>query len=774
MDVARPAHVAKHVAFALILAAGVFVDACVLLPSLDDRLRVVEGATVVQYMVLAGVSVFAAQWPVVMLFDALVGVAYLVATRWKAPRLLGLRAAVVGASRGAGHLEALFPWVVLSVAGPWPLVPWTLRGAMLGGCLFYAPGWIDALTHVSRRRGWLRAADGADDLADHWRFRVQRRLVLLAASVLGFVLLGAMARSQVLVVLPLLAAFLVGVLFRVAELRDDPRRSSSHGRRAVIERALRSAQHLDLAFLVVSQVALAWLLWAQLHAGAAASDADQRDRNLPERRVPAEAAPAAPSPRAGPPIRLFVLADSQLHELSGVRAGVHLDMVHGIVPVAVRPVELDLLSVFTVARFERARRDLERAYGQPLPWVHLGDFGDLGCESEIERMTAIGAAMAPPLAIVPGNHDNAFCGNFAWHPSWDPACGTRPRATKAWADETLHAWSRSSEPMSDLGSPYMPAAVPLGRVGGKEVLGVFVDTSDFTMPSLGVAGIQGEISRAQEVWIDRALDGHPQARVVFFLHHPVAELSALSRWRMGRIVDHAQGRVVGLVSAHTHLAALRWTEAGARHVPELVVGSTIDPPQEAALLEIGENEAGRVAMRLTTLPAVARNGETCREIGARAVVEAATCDGVWRDVQARCPWLTAVQPSRVHPRTPDGVKAEQQARAVALLRCLPELGLPAFSTSPAPLDDEGLTPAIDAAARRLLDPAAPPSAADDLDRLACLSWAGAVLQGRSTASAYADALAGATRPDAASTALDMLADDTGGTQRACGATSPRP
>jgi hypothetical protein len=762
----RPSNPAKHVAFALVLAIGIFVDVCVALPSLDDRLRVVEGATVVQYMVLAGVSVFAAQWPVVMLVDALAGIAYLLATRWRAPRWLGLRAAVVGACRGAGHLEALFPWVILSVAGPWPLLPWTLRAGMLAACLFYAPRGIDRLTEESRRRGWLRSG-GGDALAERWRFRVQRRLVVLATSVLGFVLLGAMARSQVLVVLPLLAAFLVGVLFRVVELRDDPARlTSSHGRRGVIERALRSAERIDHAFVAASLIGVAALLWWQLHAGAVASDADQRDRDLPERRVPAAAAPSAPS--TGAVIRLFILADSQLHELSGVRNGVQLDMVHGIVPVAVRPVELDMLSVFTVARFERARRELERAYGQPLPWVHLGDFGDLGCESELERMTAIGAAMAPPLAIVPGNHDNAFCGNFAWHPSWDPACGARPRATKAWADETLHAWSRSSQPMTDMGAPFMPAAVTLGSIRGREVLGVFVDTSDFTMPSLGVAGIQGEISRAQEAWIDRALDDHPAARVVFFLHHPVAELSAVSRWRMGRIADRAQGRAIGVVSAHTHLAALRWTAAGARNLPELVVGSTIDPPQEAAVLEIGENDAGRASMHLTTVPAVARDGATCGATGAIAV-QAAVCDDVWRDVQAKCPWLATAPPSRVHPRTPEGVKLEQQQRAVALLRCLPALGLPSFSASLEPLDDPGLTTAIDATARALLDRAEAPGDAGDLDRLVCLSWAGAVLQGRTAPSSYAEALASATRLDAASSALDMVADETGGSQRACAA-----
>ncbi|HEY8091911.1 MAG TPA: metallophosphoesterase [Polyangiaceae bacterium] len=761
-------------AFAAVLTAGIVVDVCALWPWLDDRLRLVEMVTVGQYVVLAGVSVFTAQWPVILAVNVVAGASYRVATRWQEERLLTLRVVVVNVNRNLGHLEALFPWIVLSVAFPSPYIPWTLRTGLLGALVLFAAGWMDWLTAAGRRHGWLRAAS-ADPVHDRWRHQLQRRLLLMGGSVLGFVILALVAWSQILSILPLLLAFVPGIAFRLADLREDPSRKLGPAQKALLARVLRVADWADFGVLVASQVLIAAMVWAGLHPGVAADGRDTKVRAMPAHVVPDPGGPSLPSVAAlaaaptapkDPPIRLFVVADSQLHELSGQRSGVQLDIADAIINVAVRPVELDLLSMFSVARFERARRALETRYSRPLPWVHLGDFADLGCESELSRFPAVGAAFEAPLAVAVGNHDSAFCGNFAWHPSWDPACGAKPRATKAWSDHLFHGWSKSNEELSAWGTPYLPAVVSLGHVDGAEVVGVFVDTSDFTMPSLGMAGLQGDVSGAQETWIHRRMAEHPGAYVVFFMHHPFAELSLRTRWRMGRIIDRHGDRVLGIVSAHTHLAALRWSPVGSRSLPEFVVGSTIDPPQEGAVLEIGRNAGGRMGMRVVTVQTVTREGVTCGEEAAG--VPHAVCEGLWSEVQAKCRDLATAAASDAHPRTPADVKAEQQARAKLLLACLPRLGLPRLgspSTPGYPLDDPTVVAGVDDAARRLLT--AEPAEGDDLDRLACLSWVGSVLQRHKTDATFHAAFAEATSPGAVSPATEMVADATGGVQRAC-------
>ena len=127
---------------------------------------------------------------------------------------------------------------------------------------------------------------------------------------------------------------------------------------------------------------------------------------------------------------MFIVADSQLHELRGKRSGVHLDLVDSAVPVAVRPVELDLLSGAPLRRFAEIYRSLRDTRFPGMRWMHIGDFADLGCSSEARRALAYLDAFGFDrcVGLVPGNHDSAFVGNFTWHPDWVSAC--RPvRAT---------------------------------------------------------------------------------------------------------------------------------------------------------------------------------------------------------------------------------------------------------------------------------------------------------------------------------------------------------
>src|SRR5262249_26427770 len=122
-------------------------------------------------------------------------------------------------------------------------------------------------------------------------------------------------------------------------------------------------------------------------------------------------------------IALFLLADTQLHELSGMRSGGHLDIVDRLVSVAVRPVELDLLSGVTFEHFVSLYGRMHSARPEVL-WAHLCDFADLGCRGEIARFRKLLEPMprAQLAGAAIGNHDGTFAGNFAWHPDWDTAC----------------------------------------------------------------------------------------------------------------------------------------------------------------------------------------------------------------------------------------------------------------------------------------------------------------------------------------------------------------
>jgi hypothetical protein len=256
------------------------------------------------------------------------------------------------------------------------------------------------------------------------------------------------------------------------------------------------------------------------------------------------------------------------------------------------------------------------------------------------------------------------------------------------------------------------------------------------------------------------------------MHHPYDELTWDSQQVLGRMLADVRARTLGIVSAHTHLAALRSADLGGTLVPEFVLGATIDPPQEAALLEIGESEPGNVAMRVVTVPAVARPGATCGD-AVTPTVPAATCRAAFVRAKAECDEIVRANGQPVegsHPQSPALVKAAQEVRAAALFACLNRLRILPTQLSATPLDDPTLFRAIDAQAKAL---AADPSdaAKTTLDELACFAWAGAVLQQHKfePGFSYAHALDVALDTNIVFAATEMTYDrKTGaGTQRAC-------
>src|SRR5690606_9628656 len=84
-------------------------------------------------------------------------------------------------------------------------------------------------------------------------------------------------------------------------------------------------------------------------------------------------------PATGEPItrRVLLVADNQIHHLYGKPYWIRTELTDKVVPVAVRPVQLDMFG-----------QDLLRAAleddGGRTPVVHLGDALDLGCAREFD------------------------------------------------------------------------------------------------------------------------------------------------------------------------------------------------------------------------------------------------------------------------------------------------------------------------------------------------------------------------------------------------------
>jgi hypothetical protein len=213
----------------------------------------------------------------------------------------------------------------------------------------------------------------------------------------------------------------------------------------------------------------------------------------------------------------------------------------------------------------------------------------------------------------------------------------------------------------------------------------------------------------------------------------VDEWTRVSRKHLERLAFSLGTRLWGLVSAHTHLAAIRTQQVGGRTVPEFIVGSTIDPPQEAALLEGWPD--GHLTLR--TVPAVRRDemtcpdetaetvsAQTCRQVFAK-LRESKACDPLFnagdaderlRLQTAECEktakvWTSPLDPGLAHVESPEDLDCLQEARAEQLLSCL---GDP--TPGNAPLHDPHLPDRVLAASER------------DQDAWVCLSWAASVLQ----------------------------------------------
>jgi len=532
-------------------------------------------------------------------------------------------------------------------------------------------------------------------------------------------------------------------------------------------------------------------------------------KDLPSRGEPVDYCSTHLPPAPEPDVAMFIVSDSQFHELHGRRFVGQMEFADALVPVALRPVELDVLSAAPLSRFGTVYRALaaDRPAGSRLWWAHLGDMADLSCRNEMVRAGALLRDRFDVHAlagVAPGNHDKAFTGNFFWSPYWDSACPSG-RLEKELSDEMVRqTWQASIDEVhgrmetvpgwNPLASATrrgraLVTVTPLGSARHQNtrrgVIGVFIDTSDGLAFDLGVAGLFGTFSSNQADTANQAIEAvrasagpeYQNPLYVVFMHHPFNETSSgsnarLKEWMAG--LDGDGARVLGIVSAHTHEAQKHSHCIGRRQIPEMVVGSTIDPPQEAALLAIGPTEDGAVGMRVQTLPVIARPGKTCSS-GAPTIT-ATECQQVMSELRDHKDCAALFRPADANalgrdcsaiehplqindrvqlaarwtgPGDEEEIRTDQRSRIQALWSCVCRDHRCNPSASALDLDDDGYFKLM----RQELAVSAPRER-----ELTCLGWAAAAVQQYKTAGMnLADGLRCAFDDDNLAPARDYIA-----------------
>jgi hypothetical protein len=794
-----------------------------------------------QYGLLAAVSIVTSFWFWILLINVAVAVLWL-ALSWTAPANANADASagwtfrdiVTWANRQVGHIEALAAWVAIAfVLRPRLCV----QAPLLAAVIFWGPPIINALARWDFMGGSAARRSRA-------ALMMERRSLIYLASLLGLSILVVQAPYQFWAIFPLLLTVVPGLSLRYIRFRrrkylerrsvkdaaivdrargvTDAEFASGENRtkdfrdfrmsRARMQASIAPVADLFGPLLVVSLfVAITMLSLWQRHRMAVDARSDEDGQSPPE-----DACVPEPGGPVSPTVALFILSDTQLHELGGMRFPGQMEVADRLVPVARRPIELDILSTAAVVRYqtvyEQLSKERQSAGLSPLLWTHLGDFADLSCFGEMDRMMNLlkgygqhGRLLA---GIAPGNHDSNFTGNFSWSPYWDAACDSRAskdasraeivRMDKAASDRSIEQTSRAYlvnaegtqalfgwAPSAFFGNSLL-SRFTVSRLGtvkvdnrGRErgVVGVFIDTSDRLSRNFGIAGSFGTFSERQQRAIleqvnkERtgvATDPWGDPWFVVFGHHPYNEMTGGSQKALNGLItgldspsgncsagdDDCRGpRVMALITAHTHIAESHRHCVDQRLVREIVVGSVIDPPQQASILEIGVDARGRGAVRLSTLPTVARSGLTCSTahtidagtcrqmmatlanapdcqeliVGADAGQEAgASCESLERPLSTD----EQVQGLVRHggPQDPDDLKRSEEKRARALLRCIcrpipNRPAPPACAHRETLLDGEAYAPIVEAVARD----------GNRQPEVTCLAWAAAAVQAHKAA-----------------------------------------
>ncbi|HZS42068.1 MAG TPA: metallophosphoesterase, partial [Polyangia bacterium] len=686
---------------------------------------------VLSYVALSGVSILASYWWLVLSGSIVILSSWTVLSYWPPARSQHrrwiLRQVVVFLNRQAEHFESLLAPITMFIIVPSP-VRLPIQLGLVASVVLMGPLLVNLAAFVLQG---VLAQPGSfpirlKDLLEGNRCRraiAYAQLLWMRRPILYFATLGSLAVivsrawDQLRAIVPLVFIIAGAIAWRFLIWLHWRRSRSDHARSRFRVRAAVWARRLDGLVLALAAVIALVVPFRALRGQLRNHDSTDRQVNWSDCQT---------TQTGSADVAVFLVADTQLHELGGEPSAVQLPMLDALVPVAARPIEQDLLSESTLRHFGAIFTALKKQRSD-LQWAHLGDFGDAGCIGELARF---GEAMADfgsertLLALVPGNHDSAFEGNFSWHPDWDRVCKHNGLAHKADSDRKLIEISASrlaaNAQRPTAGFASLPTVSRLGTLKNPDtpVLGVFVDTADYSGATLGAAGVQGGVSAAQARWIRGVLSAQPKAAIVLFLHHPYDSIAPSGQDELERVVTE-HGNLLAVVSAHTHLASLR-TES--TRVPELVIGSTTDPPQEAALLELTRARTGEpVQVHLRTIPSVARlDPELTCGVATPGQVTADDCEQAFKrlpenDCRALFHDPTLTQLTRkTRADDPSWVQDNRRDRGRQLLACL--CGQEPGCRSTDPLDDEHVFERLRDAYGR--EPKA----------LVCLSWAAAVLQ----------------------------------------------
>jgi hypothetical protein len=641
---------------------------------------------------LASMAIVSALWWQVLLVDSALAALWFLPFR-PAERKLAWSAlhVITFLNRQIGHVWALLVWFVIALAAVARL-PWQLGGAV-AVLLLGAP----LLNGLARRPWPLLGPDATGKATGDLLWR--RRLLIYAVTLLGLVALVLAAPGQFSRLLPLILALFVGMVLRAvrhwlrtrkvsAELRAGrssvkdlaqlEAREKFRRTQAKVARGADPCGAVLVPLVLASLVAFSW--WQQ----------DQ----VTSRLRAAQSGPAYDATHCGRDARapqssdvaLFLLADAQTHELGGTPYPGETEIAQVFVSAASRPIALDMLSSVPIqqAASVYAQLQAQRPKGaSPLLWAHLGDLADLACRQELQHLLSTLAAFQGPLAgIALGNHEMSFQGSFHWSPYWDGACAsgkldkdTASREVQAAFGSALAAsrggFLRLTSPFGSARGGSLSAVTPLGiaRHSGRQrgLIGIFLDTSDGRAFDWGMPGSVGAVSQAQLDVVRGATArlreerGGPYAADPAYLvlqHVPYSQLAGASQARVAAWVTElderhgnlgSQPRVLAFLSAHTHAAGAQQHCIGNRYVREITIGSTTDPPEQAALAEIGEDARGNLALSLRTLQAVEREGATC---GSAPGTAAAACRHVAYQLarEPACRGVLGTGPSEEAPR----------------------------------------------------------------------------------------------------------------------------
>lgn len=680
------------------------------------------------------------------------------------------------ANRQVGHLWALLVWLIIALA--WAkLLPLQI-GAALALILLAPP-----LLNWAARRSWrLLEVDGRSKATGDLLWR--RRPLIYVATSLGWLWIGLAETRQVPRLLPLILPWTLGWVLRMVRHRMRSRKVEAE------RKALPEAPSLDARARFRQEQAHAarradpWGALAPLlaMAGLVGFSVWQREKldekahaAFAEHAHPMQECGSSETPARSTDVAVFLLADAQLHELAGEPYPGQAEIAQVFAATASRPVALDMLAPYTFRYFASvySRLSQQRALaGQSaMWWAHLGDLADISCAKELDRMLLELHALesvGPLAGVALGNHEMSFLGSFHWSPDWDRACASgkleKTATIGAIADRfgpaLLRAGGELVQLSSPLGSPRGGSLSGVSLLGivdpegarPRGIIGVFLDTNDGRAFDWGMPGSVGSVSEAQLDAIREATArvqrsasaAYRDPAYVVFSHIPLAELASASRHRVedwlaeldARADLSSEPRVLAFISGHTHEASSERLCVGNRVLRQLTIGSSTDAPQQAAILEIGLDEARRLALSVRTLQSVGRSSDVncgdaprmsstaCQqvayELAAAPDCRLALSTEVDGDAPRDCQELErprsfaerfASLRSYVGPHDPEARRRREQLRAEQLLACLCREGRCEFPRQPLSAD----------AYRQVLDQSW--ELPERRDELVCLAWA---------------------------------------------------